>query len=82
MIIKTIVILLYLVQFLIIVRIFMSWLPTNQGTTFMRYLYMVTEPVLSPVRKLLSKTPLSRGMFDFTPVIVILVLNLVIRFLV
>jgi YggT family protein len=82
MIIETIVILLYLVQFLIIVRIFMSWLPTNQGTTFMRYLHMVTEPVLSPVRKLLSKTPLSRGMFDFTPVIVILVLNLVIRFLV
>ena len=82
MIKQAIVILLYLVQFLIIVRIFISWLPTNQGTTFMRYLSIATEPFLSPVRKLLAKTPLSRGMFDFSPFIVILVLNFIIRLII
>jgi YggT family protein len=81
MIRQTIIILLYLMQFLIIVRIFMSWLPTDQRTTFIRYLHMATEPVLSPVRKLLERTPVNRGMFDFSPFIVILVINLVIRIL-
>ena len=81
MIIDAIIMLLYLIQFLIIVRIFMSWAPTNRNTTFMRYLHMVTEPILSPVRNLLAKTPLGNTMFDFSPIAIFLLISFIVRLL-
>ncbi len=81
MLIRAVIMLLYLIQFLIIVRIFMSWIPTNQGTTFMRYLYMVTEPILAPVRNMLRKTPLGNTMFDFSPLVIILLISFIVRLL-
>ena len=81
MIIEAIIMLLYLIQFLVIVRIFMSWIPTNRNTTFMRYLYMVTEPILSPIRNLLAKTPLGNSMFDFSPLVIFLLISFVVRLL-
>jgi len=77
--ITAIVSLLYLIQFLIFFRIVMSWLPVNRGTVFMRYLFMVTEPILAPIRNLLSKTPLGNTMFDFSPLAVFLLISLIIR---
>ena len=81
MLINAIVILLSMIQFLIIVRIFLSWMPTNQETIFVKYLNMVTEPLLAPIRNLLKKTPLGNTMLDFSPLVVILLINLIMRFL-
>ena len=66
----------------IIIRLFMSWVPPTPGTTYQTIhdgFVTVTEPVLGPVRALLP--PLSMGMMrlDLSPLLVILLLRLLAR---
>lgn len=62
-----------ILEILIIVRIVLSWFPLRKTRGFVRktaeLVFILTEPVLAPFRKLLSKTSLSGpGMaFDFSP---------------
>ena len=68
--------------FVIIIRLFMSWVPPTPGTTYQSIhdaFVTVTEPVLAPVRALLP--PLSMGMMrlDLSPLLVILGLNILSR---
>jgi YggT family protein len=52
-------------------RILLSWFPISPGSpiaTVSSFLYSITEPVLGPVRRLLP----SIGMFDLSPIVVIL----------
>lgn len=70
---NTINIFLNLLKFLIIVRIFMSWLaPRSQGK-IAYFVFSTTEPILSVFRKL----PLRIGMIDLSPLIAFLVLDFV-----
>ncbi len=57
---------------LIFIRVFMSWIPPIQRSKFGRVIYMLTEPLLGPIRRLLAKSPLGGpGMIlDFSPLIV------------
>lgn len=60
---------------LVLGRMVMSWIdPTgrNQVSTF---LIQTTEPLLGPVRRMLPAT----GMFDWSPLIVLLVLGALMR---
>lgn len=43
-----------------------------------RLVYELTEPILAPSRMLLDKMGLSRGMFDFSPWVSILILRVVV----
>ena len=58
----------------IVARVFLSWFlsPTNRLAII---LYKATEPVLSPLRRIIPRV----GMFDFTPVVAIILLQLIIR---
>lgn len=58
---------------LIIARIVFSWLPFVRGGRFMWTLYNLTEPVMGPFRQLVP--PL--GMFDLSPILLILLLQFV-----
>jgi YggT family protein len=60
------------------VRVILSWFPTSPGTMFGRAnngLVRVTEPVLGPIRRLLPRT----GMFDLSPIIAALGIEIVVR---
>jgi len=57
---------------LIIARVLLSWFPHNPYNPVIRFIYEVTEPILSPFRRLLPSTPLP---IDFSPIIAILVLQ-------
>jgi YggT family protein len=82
----TSLVLLYLVQalelflqlylYLIIVRILASWFVSSQGM-IMQYLVTTTEPYLALFRRL----PLRFGMLDLSPMVAILVLDLLRAFL-
>jgi YggT family protein len=70
-----------LYQLAIIARIILSWFPVSSGGPAQQigdFLVRITEPVLGPVRRVLPST----GFLDLSPLIVLLVLDIVVRRLV
>lgn len=60
---------------LILARVFLSWVDPGGRSRLGAFIIQTTEPILSPVRRLLPQT----GMFDFSPLIVLLVLGVLMR---
>lgn len=65
---------LYVLIVAILVRSLLSWFPKAQNNQFGRLLVQFTEPLLQPVRRLMPRSM----MIDFSPMLVILVLYLMI----
>ncbi|MGA1298925.1 MAG: YggT family protein [Ilumatobacteraceae bacterium] len=67
----------FLFELAIIGRVILSWFPMSSSgaRSVMELLIRITEPVLGPVRRVL---PSFRG-FDLSPIVVILVLNVLLR---
>ncbi len=62
---------LYLV---ILGRVILSWFPNvSYNNPIVQFVYAVTEPILSPIRRILPST----GMFDFAPMVAIIVIFVV-----
>lgn len=70
--------LLSLYEIVILLRCIMS-LFQNPYSKVYQFLYKVTEPLLGPIRALLSRTPLGGMMLDFSPVVAILLIGVVER---
>jgi YggT family protein len=66
---------LYVVLFL---RVILSWFPIKNNR-LLDLLYSITEPILAPIRKLVSRSPLGGpGMvLDFSPLIAFVLLQLI-----
>ena len=62
-------------ELLVIGRVLMSYIEPTGRSGLTQFLVGVTEPVLGPVRRVLPKG----GMFDFSPLIVILVLGAIVQ---
>jgi len=60
-----------LYMIIIIVRALISWVSPDPYNPIVRFLYAVTEPVLSPIRRMLPFTSMG---IDFSPIIVFLVI--------
>ena len=60
---------------LILARVLLSWIDPGGRGRFSAFIIQMTEPILAPVRNLLPRT----GMFDFSPLIVLLVLGVILR---
>jgi YggT family protein len=59
-------------------RVILSWFPLQPGGAMAkvnRFLVRITDPVLEPVRRMLPRM----GMFDLSPIIVFLALEVVVR---
>lgn len=55
-----------LLEFLILARVILSWIPIGRNNSLVQLLYTLTEPILSPIRSLLDKSPLGGMMLDFS----------------
>jgi YggT family protein len=64
--------------FAILIRALMSWFPVAQGSPFVRILDDVTEPILSPLRKVVPRL----GMMDITPIVAMIGLQILQQILV
>lgn len=63
--------LLVIVQLLILARALLSWFPTiDRSNPIVRFIFQVTEPILEPIRRLLPQG----SMVDFSPLIVLLII--------
>ena len=60
---------------LILARVLLSWVDPGGRGRFSAFVIQMTEPILAPVRNLMPRT----GMFDFSPLIVLLVLGVILR---
>jgi YggT family protein len=61
-----------LYSILLIVYIFMSWVPSTRETAIGRILERICEPYLDPFRRIIPPF----GMIDVSPIVAILVLRL------
>ena len=71
-------------QLLILVRCIASFIFPNARNQFLYVVFILTEPILAPIRRLLEMSPLGgRGMMiDLSPIFSFLALNLIGRILV
>jgi YggT family protein len=69
--------LIYILNFAIIVRSLMSWFNPSPDNPIVRFVIEITEPVLAPLRRIVPRI----GMIDITPIVAILLLNVVLQIL-
>jgi YggT family protein len=65
---------------IVIARTISTFFPISSGSPFLPvvdFLYKATEPVFAPIRRVLPTV----GPFDFTPVVVIIGVNIIARIL-
>ena len=72
-------IVLNLYMWIIIARAVISWVNPDPYNPIVRFLYSITDPVLLAIRR---RLPLSFGGIDFSPILVILAIIFLQRFLV
>ncbi len=70
--------LLLFVELLLLARVLLSWFPNvDRNNPIIRFVFDLTEPILRPVRSVLPQT----GMFDFSPLVVFLAIQVLMMFL-
>ena len=63
----------YLVNAILIaifVRAILSWFPVNRDNPIVAIVFRITDPILSPVRRVMP----GRGFIDFSPMVTIIVI--------
>ena len=66
--------------YLIFARILLSWFPLNPdgfGATVAGFLYLVTDPVLGPLRRAIPNVRIGAMALDLSPFVVIIGVNLI-----
>ena len=61
-----------LLNFLLIARIILSWIPHNRYHPLIQIIYNITEPILQPFRNMINPM----GGMDLSPIIVFFLLRL------
>lgn len=65
------------VEILLLIRVFISWLPVPREHKLVVLLYQVTEPILAPIRSMIERASFGRNMmFDFSPIVAFLLLGI------
>lgn len=62
-----------LYSYMILARIFLSWIPIDRNNPIIQFIYRITEPILAPFRIII---PLGNAGLDLSPIIVFFLLNL------
>lgn len=70
-----------ILKLLIIARIFLSLIIRDLNNPILRFIYQITEPLLMPFRSLINKLRINTGIFDFSPILTFLFLD-VIRYII
>lgn len=64
--------------FLLIARVVLSWTNPRGGGGLVAFIYQATEPMLAPIRRVLPPT----GAMDWSPLILMLLLGVILRVIV
>lgn len=72
--VTSVIILCYVLIVAIIIRSLMTWFTVDPRNTLMNILQTITEPILGPLRRILPRL----GMVDFSPMVAIILLYVII----
>lgn len=64
--------LLEVLAWLIIARALVSWFPSARNNPIVQVLFQITDPIMVPIQKVMPRM----GMFDFSPLVAVIVLML------
>lgn len=71
--------LLNIVEIVILIRCILSWIP-DLNNRFVYIIYSITDPILQPVQKLISKIMGGRPIYiDLSPIVVFLIIQYLVR---
>ena len=70
-----------IVYLLMFVRIALSWVRINSYNKYVVLIYQLTDPILEPFKRLISRFGIDTGMIDFSPIIAFFVLQLIENFI-
>ena len=65
-----------ILSFMIIIRILMSWFAPGSAGSFGRIIVDITEPVLSPLRQAIPRGQGPMSMIDWSPLLSLLIIDL------
>ena len=68
--------LLRIINSLILIRVILTFFPTLRSSQIAYFIYQMTEPILAPCRAILDKLGLGMGMIDCSPLLAMILLNL------
>ncbi|HHW47041.1 MAG TPA: YggT family protein [Clostridiaceae bacterium] len=70
--------LLLFIQYAILARAVISWLPISRDNSLVRLLFQITEPILAPIRNFIMRSMAGRSiMIDFSPVIAFIFIGII-----
>lgn len=65
----------FVLWFLLIARVVLSWTNPMGGGGLVAFVYQATEPILAPIRRILPPT----GGIDWSPLVAMLILGVIVR---
>ncbi len=65
------------ISYLLLARIILSWIPQVRQSKFYGFILQVTEPLLIPVRKLISKTKAALWPIDVSVIIIFILIGII-----
>ena len=75
---RTVSIVFTILEFAILARVLISWLPVPKEHRLIQMLYTITEPILAPIRALIEKSSFGKNMmFDFSPIVAFLLIGII-----
>lgn len=78
LVVQIIFLVLWLFELMLLARVVLSWFPNvDRSNPIIQLLYDITEPVLRPIREMLPQS----SMIDFSPLVVFLIIQLLMRLL-
>lgn len=77
-IIKAVDLFFQFLYFMVLIRVFLSFIPNAFNSKITRFIYQVTDPILEPFRAMFERfMPRGPGFYiDFSPIIALFVLNI------
>ena len=75
---RTISIVFTIIEFAVLARVIISWVPVQKENKLVTFLYQVTEPILAPIRSMVERSSFGKNMmFDVSPIIAFLLIGLI-----
>lgn len=68
-----------IIEYAILIRVILSWFIRDYSNPLVQIIFMITEPIIAPIRSLNTKLGLGGNIFDFSPLIAMLIIHFIER---